>query len=567
MKALRALFLLGLAIGSGAAAEPEAGGGREALLFQADRIDFDRERNLVAATGDVELAREGHILRADRVVLDRNTGIARATGNVTLIERDGEALFADSVELTDDLRDGFVEEFKARLGPNTRLAASWAQLEGGTRADLHQAVYSACEPCAEDPSAAPVWQVKARRVTHDRVQQEVTYRDATLEMWGVPVFYTPYLSHPDPDVTRKTGFLSPTVGLDSDLGVRLETPWFWNIAPDRDATVVPIVASDRGFVGAGEYRQLFDRGRLELSGSLAALDRDPKERAGGGPRGHLRIEGEAHPSAAWRLRGELYRASDDDYLELTGIDGSETLPGFAEAEGFFDRSYAHVGVFDVQELREGVSGDASPLAAPELLYEWQSGPSPDGIWLLRAAGAALHRRRGDKNRRATLEGGWRLEHFTEGGHRLDFGAGLRGDFAHGDGAGDDSNARLLPRASAGWSYLLAGGLDSAQLTGRAPRAGGAGAEQRRRRRVPEGGQPGGRVRVRQPLRGQPLSRSGRRRNGPSASITGWSSACTARATGTSMPASGRAGAGWRTGMPRRVPGSIPPSPTLSAGSA
>ena len=469
MKALRALLLLSLVAGSGAAAEPGSSAGREPLVFQAEKIEFDRERNLVAATGDVELAREGRILRADRIVLDRNTGIARAHGNVTLIEPDGEVLFAASVELTEDLRDGFVEQFKARLSSGSRLAASSGQLQGGTRADLNQAVYSACEPCEDDPSGAPLWQVKARRVTHDRVEQQVTYRDAVLEMWGVPVFYTPYLSHPDPDVIRKSGFLTPTVGIDSDLGARIETPWFWNIAPDRDATLIPVVASDRGVVGAGEYRQLFDRGRLEVSGSLAGLDKEPKERAGSGPRGHIRLKGEADASAAWRVRGEFYRASDDGYLDLVGFDSSDTLPSFVEAEGFFDRAYARVGAFDVQDLRNGVSGDASPLAAPELLYEWRSAPSPDGAWSLRAAGAALHRRRDDENQRVTLEGGWGLERFTDGGHRLEVGAGLRGDFAHGDlvhnvSAADDSNARLLPQATAGWSYLLAGGMKNLQVT-------------------------------------------------------------------------------------------------------
>ncbi len=464
MKALRILILLSLVAGSGAAAEPDVGAGREPLLFQADRIDFDRERNLVAATGDVELAREGRVLRADRIVLDRTTGIARANGNVTLIERDGEVLFADAVELTDDLRDGFVEQFRARLGPVSRLAANWGQLRRNERVELNQAVYSACEPCSDEPAKAPVWQVKARRVIHDRVEKEVTYRDAVLEMWGVPAFYTPYLSHPDPTVTRKSGFLSPTVGHDSDLGVRIETPWFWAIAPDRDATVSPIVAGERGFAGTGEYRQLFEHGHLELSASLASLDQDPKEGVGSETRGHLRFEGEVHPNDDWRIRGKFYRASDDDYLDLMGLDGSDTLSSFAEAEGFLDHGYARLGAFDVQELRAGISGDASPLAAPEVLYEWYGDPSPDGLWFMRAAGAALHRRRDDNNQRVTLEGGWRLEHFTDGGHRLGAGANMRGDFAHGDGAGDSGNARLLPQASAGWSYLLAGEVEGLQLT-------------------------------------------------------------------------------------------------------
>ena len=163
--------------------------------------------------------------------------------------------------------------------------------------------------------------------------------------------------------------------------------------------------------------------------------------------------------------GELYRASDDGYLDLTGIDGSDTLPSFAEAEGFFDRAYARVGVFDVQELRDGVSGDMSPLAAPEVLYEWHSDPSPDGDLVDEGGrGCAAPSAGRRENQRVTLEGDWRQEHITDGGHRLDVSAGARGDFAHGDGARDDNNARLLPVASAGWSYLLAGGQETTQVT-------------------------------------------------------------------------------------------------------
>ncbi len=465
MSVLRALLLLIALVGAGAAAaEPDAGDRSEPLLFQADRLDFDGVNNRIVAEGDVELIRGADVLRADRIVLDRNTGIAHAEGNVTLLEEGGGVLYADSVELTEDLKDGFIEEFKARLGNRSRLAASWGQLYAGTRADLTQAVFSACRPCRKNPRKAPLWQVKARRITHDRAGQEIIYRDAVLEMWGLPVLYTPYLRHPDPTVTRKSGFLPPSVEHNRDLGLRIETPWFWNIAPDRDATFTPILASKRGFIGAGEYRQLFRHSRLEVAGSLAALSEEAGEGAGGGTRGHVRLEGETHPDANWRVRGQFYRASDDTYLDVAGIDGSETLPSFVDAEGFFERAYARASLFDVQDLREGISGDASPLAAPELLYEWRSEPAADGIWSARAAGAALHRRRGDQNQRVTLEGGWRLERFTDGGHRLDLSVGARGDFAHGDGAADGAAVRLLPHASAGWRYVLAGQFGAAELT-------------------------------------------------------------------------------------------------------
>src|SRR3546814_15641249 len=111
-------------------------------------------------------------------------------------------------------------------------------------------------------------------------------------MWGVPVMYAPYFFHADPSVKQKTGFLTPTLGSDSDLGWLAHIPFHIAIAPNQDATLTPIFMSKEGVIGAGEYRYLSDRGRIELEGSVGQLGRtggdgaDPRtngdERAGPG---------------------------------------------------------------------------------------------------------------------------------------------------------------------------------------------------------------------------------------------------------------------------------------------
>src|SRR3546814_4114716 len=94
-----------------------------------------------------------------------------------------------------------------------------------------------------------------------------------MEMWGVPVMYAPYFFHADPSVKQKTGFLTPTLGSDSDLGWLAHIPFHFAIAPNQDATLTPIFMSKAGVIGAGEYRYLSDRGRIELEGSAGQLDR------------------------------------------------------------------------------------------------------------------------------------------------------------------------------------------------------------------------------------------------------------------------------------------------------
>src|SRR3546814_18862362 len=90
---------------------------------------------------------------------------------------------------------------------------------------MRRAVYSPCALCERDPTRPPLWQIKAGEVVHDETQKEIVYKDAVLEMWGVPVMYAPYFFHADPSVKQKTGFLTPTLGSDSDLGWLAHIPF------------------------------------------------------------------------------------------------------------------------------------------------------------------------------------------------------------------------------------------------------------------------------------------------------------------------------------------------------
>ena len=115
---------------------------------------------------------------------------------------------------------------------------------------MRRAVYSPCKLCEEDPDAPPLWQLKAERVEHDQEAREIRYRDVYLEMWGYPVAYSPYLSHPDPSVDRKAGFLTPVLE-PGDAGAFIRLPYFIPIGDDKDVTVDPIITKEEGLVLSG----------------------------------------------------------------------------------------------------------------------------------------------------------------------------------------------------------------------------------------------------------------------------------------------------------------------------
>ena len=174
----------------------------EPVTFTADSVRYDRDNALVTASGHVKAWQNDHVIRADTVTFDRNTGVAAAKGNVVLLEPDGQVLFADYAELTQDMKNGVMRDMRAILAENGRLAANGARRTAGEINELSRVVYSTCDLCKKDPTKPPLWQIRALSAVQDLEHKKIEYQDATLEMYGVPVGYFPYFWHADPSVKR-----------------------------------------------------------------------------------------------------------------------------------------------------------------------------------------------------------------------------------------------------------------------------------------------------------------------------------------------------------------------------
>jgi len=125
-------------------------------------------------------------------------------------------------------------------------------------------VYTACAPCRDDPKKPPLWQVKGARIIHDQVDKMLYFETAQLEFFGVPLAYIPYFSTPDPTVKRKSGFLMPVYTTNATYGFGFETPYYWAIAPDYDATINPRFMTEQGVLLQGEFRQRLLDGAYQI---------------------------------------------------------------------------------------------------------------------------------------------------------------------------------------------------------------------------------------------------------------------------------------------------------------
>lgn len=454
----------------------------EQILITADEVSYDKELGAITARGNVEIVQGKRVLMADSISYNQKTDTVSASGNISLLEPTGEVLFAEYIELTDEFKNGVVRKLRILLTDKSRFAAAQGARRDGNRTVMRHAVFSPCEPCKEDPSRAPLWQLKAEKIVHDQDAQEITYRNAFLELFGVPVAYTPYFSHPDPTVHRRTGFLAPNFGSGGNLGGFAQAPFFLVLDDDKDMTISPIYTVDEGLVFNGEYRQRFDNGELKLAGSATVADR--KEGDPSNPqtkedefRGHVEAFGRYDINETWRIGMDIERSTDRTYLRRFDFfepDGN-SLKQHVFLEGFRQRNYASANLYSFQDLRTSSEGQTEqPYVAPLLDYNHVGEADGWGGRLsLDANFRFLGRGDGPKGQRLSLRPGYGISHTSDMGFVASLNADLQSDVYYTDQISrprvntlttDGVEYRLMPRLFADWRYpFIRKGESTSQL--------------------------------------------------------------------------------------------------------
>jgi LPS-assembly protein len=297
--------------------------GQKQMLVQAREIDYDYANHRVAAVGNVQIYYGGSTLEADKVIYDQTTKRLHAEGNVRLTEPDGKVTYGQIMDLSDDYRDGFVDSLRLDAPEQTHMAAARAERTSGNYTVMHNGVYTACQPCKDNPLKPPEWQVKAVRIIHDQKDKMIYFEDASLEFWGHPIAYLPYFSTPDPTVKRKTGFLMSTISSSSKYGVGVEVPYYFALAPNYDATIAPMITTKQGPMMQGEFRQRLLNGAYDIrAAGIYQLDPGYFVHSDGTPtpgdrrwRGSVESDGQFALNQRWVWGWDALALSDKTFLQ------------------------------------------------------------------------------------------------------------------------------------------------------------------------------------------------------------------------------------------------------------
>ncbi|MBV1917827.1 MAG: LPS assembly protein LptD [Sphingomonadaceae bacterium] len=424
-----------------------------AVAFEADRVEYLTEDETILAIGNVVLHRDDQSVRADRVTWNRNTGIIVADGNVRLIDQDGNQLFTEHAELTDELKTGAMENMLLALREGGRLVAtSGKRLESGDIV-LSQAAYSACQiETSKGCSKTPSWRVTAREVIYDAQKRRVSFKGARIIFFGAVSLPIPGLKTTT-DGRAISGLLIPDFRFTPSNGVEISDSYYVRLSENRDLTATAYVYTEAPPMGALQYRALTGKGAYQITGyatssqhiSIFGSTPTPEKDF----RGYIFANGRFQFSPEWSVTGSIRRSTDRTFLRRYDISRDDRLRSTVEIERIDQDSYFSVAGWATQTMRIGANQGQSPIAIPVVDYRHRlKDPLVGGKVELQANSMAIARHSGQDTQRAFARAQWDLRRLTALGQEVTLTGLVRGDAYHSNE--NDMTATALYRGNSGW---------------------------------------------------------------------------------------------------------------------
>ena len=450
------------------------------MYVATDKMTYNSRTKIAVATGRVVIHYGRYILVATRVVYDQRHDRMRANGHVRLREPGGNILEADLVQLRDKFKNGFANHLRLLLTNDSTMTADYAKRRDGYLTVYTKVTYTRCKTCVFE-DGTPLWQLRSVEATHNENDKRIYHKDVTLEFAGVPVMWTPYLSHPDPTAKRASGFLVPSFAYSSIFGPAVEIPYFWNLAPNYDITFLPLITATQGPMPRAIWRHRLKKGSYKIDAAGIYQFQAHKISAPGNAkfRGFIRSEGNFDINSRWRWGWDGTYTTDDTYMRRYGINKRTELVSNFFLTGINDRNY-----FDARVIRfEGLLGtddnDTYPFAGPVMRQTFVYGePVFGGELKFDSSSYSLYRRRptapfatvnqGERQSRSSVIASWQRRITGQIGMVITPSASLRGDLYSSNKVPDatvasgfrksEINGRIIPTAAIDirWPFIKSG---------------------------------------------------------------------------------------------------------------
>jgi LPS-assembly protein len=288
---------------------------QQTVILADEAVVTDME--VFELSGDVQVTKGNIVINAEEMEYQRNRDLLTAQGGIRM-QADNVLIIGDQARMSLSGKGGVLDGARTDTAQidNAQIWLPLNHLRGEAaqvRMTAEQRIYLSDASITSCMLGDNDWVIKASQLRLDKQKNEAVARHARLKVFNVPVLYSPYLSFPI--AGRKSGLLAPDVGTSNTSGTEVALPYYWNIAPHRDATITPRYFDKRGAQLQSEFRYLNPSNHGQLY-----FEYLPDDALYSQDRGFVYFQHHAVPAAGWRADLEYRTASDKDYLNDFGGD-------------------------------------------------------------------------------------------------------------------------------------------------------------------------------------------------------------------------------------------------------
>ena len=334
----------------------------------ADQIEINSDGVLVAS-GSVTVWQGDTKITANKISYEGTINSLEITGPIRLTDGTGTVILADQAALSQDLSQGLIKSARIILNKQVQIAAAQISRVNSRYTQAYKVAATSCYVCA---GKTPLWQIRAQRIVHDKLEKQLHFDNAQLRIMDLPVLFFPYLRLPDPSLKRASGFLVPQVTTSTTLGTAIRTPYFFKLGDHKDFTLTPILSSRTNTLGF-RYREAFQTGKLSLEGAVSrdnlSTDRN---------RGYLFGTANYELDKDYKLDVQVQTVSDPSYFyeyDVAKIDRLETKISFNRTKRYEN---SELRFSNYHSLRDSDSNATQPTLVAEGIYQQRIVPSSIG---------------------------------------------------------------------------------------------------------------------------------------------------------------------------------------------
>lgn len=363
------------------------------VKITSDQVIYKKKEGYIEAIGNVKILYKTMVLQADKIIYNQKTKKISAFGNIVFKPSPEETLHANYLDLTDKFENIFAKNLYIETPEKGYFYANALHQKENSKIYLKNASYTACSSCkapqkCKENSKKP-WKIVANEIIWDKNLKNISFKNSQFQLFDIPVFWLPFFQISDPTVSQKTGFLAPRLFSKSYLGIGLKIPFFINLSPFFNLTLVNTPLTSQGLLTEAIWRQKLSKGLQNIHFAyihqnhpdrfeIDSIDHFKKDRF------FLSLNGSKKISDFWDLYWDIFMQSDKNFARTYNLQSfgnqeerdSKILLTGLKNNNYFQFAFHH---FHIQESILNSSSLArdpfEPYVFPEIFYEKRSNSS------------------------------------------------------------------------------------------------------------------------------------------------------------------------------------------------